>query len=97
MHLHHAHNTPCPIKVTQPAGIENFSRHIAGRAAGSPPECLLDYFPSGAASWRQIEEQKKNQSVTEEELSTDWLLMVDESHVTIPQVPRANCFQEFLL
>lgn len=43
-------------------GIENYSRHLSGRAAGEPPPCLLDYFPE------------------------DWLLIVDESHVTLPQV-----------
>lgn len=43
-------------------GVENYSRHLAGRKAGSPPECLVDYFPS------------------------DWLLVVDESHVTVPQI-----------
>jgi len=44
------------------AGIENYSRHIDGRAAGSPPNTLLDYFPE------------------------DFLLVVDESHVTVPQI-----------
>jgi excinuclease ABC subunit B len=43
-------------------GVENYSRHLAGREAGSTPWCLLDFFP------------KK------------WMLFVDESHVTIPQV-----------
>jgi len=43
-------------------GIENYSRHLTGRAPGEPPPTLLDYFPS------------------------DFLLIVDESHVTIPQV-----------
>ena len=43
-------------------GVENYSRHLAGRKAGSPPECLVDYFPK------------------------DWLLIVDESHVTVPQI-----------
>lgn len=43
-------------------GVENYSRHLAGRAAGDPPECLIDYFPD------------------------DWLLVIDESHVTIPQI-----------
>jgi excinuclease ABC subunit B len=43
-------------------GVENYSRHLAGRSAGDPPECLLDYFPK------------------------DWLLVIDESHVTIPQI-----------
>jgi excinuclease ABC subunit B len=44
------------------SGIENYSRHLAGRPAGSAPWCLLDYFPR------------------------DFLLLVDESHMTIPQV-----------
>ena len=44
------------------AGIENYSRHIDGREAGSPPNCLLDYFPE------------------------DFLLVIDESHVTVPQI-----------
>ena len=44
------------------AGIENYSRHIDGRAAGTPPNCLLDYFPE------------------------DFLLVLDESHVTVPQI-----------
>ncbi|MCT7950674.1 excinuclease ABC subunit UvrB [Ancylothrix sp. C2] len=43
-------------------GVENYSRHLAGRMAGEPPECLIDYFPK------------------------DWLLVVDESHVTVPQI-----------
>ncbi|GAB4259176.1 MAG: excinuclease ABC subunit UvrB [Deferrisomatales bacterium] len=43
-------------------GIENYSRHLTGRAPGEPPPTLLDYFPE------------------------DFLLVVDESHVTIPQV-----------
>jgi excinuclease ABC subunit B len=43
-------------------GIENYSRHLSGRAAGEQPPTLLDYFPK------------------------DFLLIVDESHATIPQV-----------
>lgn len=43
-------------------GVENYSRHLAGRNAGDPPECLINYFPK------------------------DWLLAIDESHVTIPQI-----------
>jgi excinuclease ABC subunit B len=43
-------------------GIENYSRHIDGRAAGSAPHCLIDYFPD------------------------DFLLVIDESHVTVPQI-----------
>ncbi len=44
------------------SGIENYSRHLSGREAGSTPHTLIDYFPK------------------------DFLLIVDESHVTIPQV-----------
>src|SRR5665648_560694 len=44
------------------SGIENYSLHIDGRARGSAPNCLLDYFPE------------------------DFLLVIDESHVTVPQI-----------
>jgi excinuclease ABC subunit B len=43
-------------------GIENYSRHLTGRAPGEPPPTLLDFLPE------------------------DWLLVVDESHQTMPQV-----------
>ena len=43
-------------------GIENYSRHLSGRAPGEPPPTLLDYFPK------------------------DYLLVVDESHATVPQI-----------
>jgi len=43
-------------------GIENYSRHLDGRAPGERPGCLLDYFPK------------------------DFLMVIDESHVTVPQV-----------
>ena len=44
------------------SGIENYSRHLDGREAGSAPNCLLDYFPE------------------------DFLVVIDESHVTVPQL-----------
>src|SRR5215207_2098962 len=44
------------------SGIENYSRHIDGRAPGSAGSCLIDYFPD------------------------DFLLVIDESHVTVPQI-----------
>ncbi|NLJ87949.1 MAG: excinuclease ABC subunit UvrB [Epulopiscium sp.] len=44
------------------SGIENYSRHLSGRPAGSTPHTLIDYFPD------------------------DFLIIVDESHITIPQV-----------
>lgn len=43
-------------------GIENYSRHLSGRAAGLPPSCLVNYFPP------------------------DFLLVVDESHIMLPQL-----------
>ncbi len=43
-------------------GVENYARHLSGRPVGTPPECLIDYFPK------------------------DWLLIVDESHVTCSQL-----------
>ncbi|MEO1673256.1 MAG: excinuclease ABC subunit UvrB [Cyanobacteria bacterium J06631_2] len=43
-------------------GVENYSRHLAGKKPGAPPECLVDYFPD------------------------DWLLVIDESHVSVPQL-----------
>jgi len=44
------------------SGIENYSRHLDGRAAGQPPSVLLDYFPE------------------------DFLMVIDESHQTVPQI-----------
>jgi excinuclease ABC subunit B len=44
------------------SGVENYSRHFDGREPGSPPNCLLDYFPD------------------------DFLMVIDESHVTVPQI-----------
>jgi excinuclease ABC subunit B len=43
-------------------GVENYSRHLSGRAPGERPGCLIDYFPD------------------------DFLLVIDESHVTVPQI-----------
>ena len=43
-------------------GVENYSRHLDGRPPGSPPMCLIDYFPN------------------------DFLIVADESHITIPQI-----------
>ena len=51
------------------SGIENYSRHLDGRAAGSRPWTLMDYFQFAA-----------------KEAGTEWLMLVDESHVTIPQM-----------
>ncbi|MDQ8154483.1 MAG: excinuclease ABC subunit UvrB [Gemmatimonadota bacterium] len=50
------------LEVGTCAGIENYSRHLSGRAAGERPAVLFDYFPE------------------------DFLVVVDESHVTLPQI-----------
>jgi excinuclease ABC subunit B len=50
------------LEVGYCPGIENYSRHLSGRAPGEPPYTLYDFFPK------------------------DYLLIVDESHVTVPQV-----------
>ncbi|HET6763019.1 MAG TPA: excinuclease ABC subunit UvrB, partial [Longimicrobiaceae bacterium] len=50
------------LEIGTCAGIENYSRHIAGREEGERPACLFDYFPE------------------------DFLLVVDESHVSVPQI-----------
>src|SRR5437764_665039 len=50
------------LEIGTCAGIENYSWHLSGRAAGERPACLFDYFPE------------------------DFLVVVDESHVTLPQI-----------
>src|SRR5215213_2170750 len=50
------------LEIGTCAGIENYSRHLSGRASGERPACLFDYFPD------------------------DFLVVVDESHVTLPQI-----------
>ncbi|HVY36117.1 MAG TPA: excinuclease ABC subunit UvrB [Candidatus Paceibacterota bacterium] len=50
------------------SGIENYSRHLSGHAAGEPPDTLLSYFPHTKDG------------------SPDFLTIIDESHVTIPQL-----------
>jgi excinuclease ABC subunit B len=50
------------LEIGTCAGIENYSRHLAGRTEGARPACLFDYFPE------------------------DFLVVVDESHVTLPQI-----------
>ena len=49
-------------------GIENYSRHFSGKAAGEPPETLLSYFPHNSDG------------------TPDFLTVIDESHVTVPQI-----------
>src|SRR3989339_1907963 len=53
-------------------GIENYSRHLTGRAAGEPPETLIDFFPASAK--------------TAADRPKDYLMFIDESHVSLPQI-----------
>ncbi|MEM1184894.1 MAG: excinuclease ABC subunit UvrB [Planctomycetota bacterium] len=81
-------------------GIENYSRYMDGRAPGERPFTLLDYFdyappasgrsgsedaPSREGIGRDIEEDERRYGVARENAG-DWLLIIDESHVTLPQV-----------
>ena len=62
------------------SGMENYSRHMTGRDPGEPPDTLLD-FMARTFSVRGSPTNEKRGSV-----NSDWLLIVDESHVTLPQV-----------
>jgi excinuclease ABC subunit B len=71
-------------------GIENYSRHLSGRMAGEPPETLLDYFlqchrEEPKATWRSRPSTGLLRSAHNDH-TKDWLLVIDESHVTIPQL-----------
>ncbi len=83
-------------------GIENYSRYMDGRAPGERPFTLLDYFDYAPASadttarenalrsvsegiGRDVEEDERRYGITRENAG-DWLLIIDESHVTLPQV-----------
>ena len=58
----HGYDIEMLMEVGYCSGIENYSRPLAGRNAGDPPNTLLDFFP------------------------TDSLMLIDESHVSVPQV-----------
>ncbi len=91
------------------SGIENYSRHLDGRPAGSMPYTLMDYFPDaqrgdykGDYTWRDSPEAKRKADSSESggevprlsdgltpapaQPAQDWLLIIDESHVTLPQI-----------
>ncbi|MBI2889021.1 MAG: excinuclease ABC subunit UvrB [Candidatus Liptonbacteria bacterium] len=62
-------------------GIENYSRHLSGRAAGEPPDTLLDYFPRSASKVRPLGDSQGRTLGT-----PDFLTIIDESHITVPQI-----------
>lgn len=59
-------------------GIENYSRHLSGRPSGSRPSCLIDYFPHPIRSPAARGATSNG--------ARDFLCIIDESHVTIPQI-----------
>jgi excinuclease ABC subunit B len=67
-------------------GIENYSRHLSGRAAGEPPETLLDYFDRSNQRSPAFRQGRETHSKEWTPQSSDWLLVIDESHVTVPQL-----------
>ncbi len=88
-------------------GIENYSRHLDGRPAGSMPYTLMDYFPdaqggsyAGDYAWRETPESARPEGGGGAPGpgragsrgggggfdSSDWLFLIDESHVTLPQM-----------
>ncbi len=82
------------------SGIENYSRYMDGRAPGERPFTLLDYFDYAPASpSRDAETERQRDEVVGRDVAEDakrfgvertnlgdWLIIIDESHVTIPQI-----------
>jgi excinuclease ABC subunit B len=82
-------------------GIENYSRHLDGRAPGTKPWTLMDYFDYAPEPWTDTPEGSSSPGATDappqahadrhlyrltKRPEHDWLLVIDESHVTLPQV-----------
>ncbi|HEY4526816.1 MAG TPA: excinuclease ABC subunit UvrB [Candidatus Paceibacterota bacterium] len=61
-------------------GIENYSRHFDRRSPGEPPYSLLDYFPCSAKT------MQGKPHTHQPDCKPDFLLIIDESHVTVPQI-----------
>ena len=77
------------------SGIENYSRHLDGRLPGAPPYTLLDYFPdaqSGQYEGGYADGSREDAPYVDPSLRQrvedfkGWMLIIDESHVTIPQM-----------
>ena len=74
-------------------GIENYSRHFDGRAPGEPPRSLLDYFVRCPSPGLRPPSPTRGEGVSKQIPSPSgrgegegWLLVIDESHVTLPQI-----------
>lgn len=60
-------------------GIENYSRYFDGRKSGDPPYTLFDYFKEATSQGPALKTLRPG-------LGKDWLLIIDESHMTVPQI-----------
>jgi excinuclease ABC subunit B len=76
-------------------GVENYSRHLDGRAPGAKPWTLMDYFDYSPEPWEEgeagagsvtLEQPERHLYRLTRRPERDWLLIIDESHVTLPQV-----------
>jgi excinuclease ABC subunit B len=67
-------------------GIENYSRHFAGKSEGEPPDTLLSYFPHLPAKNFSEKISAGKQSISHALGIPDFLTIIDESHVTVPQI-----------
>jgi len=76
-------------------GIENYSRHLSGRKPGEPPATLLDYFPTKRGLTQTERRLTRTDANTDSQTirknshansHDDFLLIIDESHVTVPQL-----------
>ena len=68
------------------SGVENYSRHLDGRPPGSRPYTLLDYFGKQSDAQDATEHADTGTLDRLATFHSDWLMFVDESHVTIPQL-----------
>jgi excinuclease ABC subunit B len=70
-------------------GIENYSRHLSGKAPGEPPDSLLSYFPRRPKDPKKKASQSRRSSQSDGGLGDtepDFLTIIDESHIAIPQI-----------
>jgi len=75
-------------------GIENYSRHLSGKKEGEPPETLLSYFPHTGSRKHTLRhshpilegQDSSGRSEDSSEYVPDFLTIIDESHVTLPQL-----------
>jgi excinuclease ABC subunit B len=67
-------------------GIENYSRHFSGKKAGEAPDTLLSYFPKRRGLTQTETQTNADKNSNADEWEADFLTIIDESHVTVPQI-----------